>query len=186
MSLFTWSCGLLAVKPKVWTEPDKLFARASLALRVASFGAYDRCVIAERREQTISIYQKNWWVGAAVISIPFNRVVEIDRSFDRWTTQRHPGAVGSWSRTDQLEFFKVSLCLRDPQENLDLFWFSGEGAVETGATGVLLSNDDVVDLSGDQRATSGSYARQLAGFTRTRVHDFPPQGVMESMDGIMN
>jgi hypothetical protein len=81
-----------------------------------------------------------------------------------------------------LEFLKVSLFLRDPQENLDLFWFWGEGAVKSGATGVLLGNDDVVDFSGDQRATSERYAKLLSAFINTRVHDFPAQGLMETID----
>src|SRR5688572_21089111 len=108
MSLFTWSCGLFAVKPSVWTERDKLYARASIALRTASLGAYDRCVVADKQAKVISIYHKEWWTWRPEVTIPFARVVEIDRSFHRWTTKRVPDAYDArgWSRTDQVEFFK--------------------------------------------------------------------------------
>ena len=184
MSLFTQCFSFLAIKPKVWIGDDSLYARASLAVRIASLGAYDRCVIADKRERIISIYTKGFWSWQPTEKIPFDRVDEIDRSFSRWTTRRAPyrNTNTSWSRNDQMEFFKVSLFLRNPQENVNLFWFWGEGSVETGATGVLLGNDDVIDFAGDQRATSERYAKLLAAFTRTRVHDFPPQGALETLD----
>src|SRR5262245_37160172 len=184
MSLFTQCFSFLAIKPKVWIDGDRLHARASSVTRLLSFGAYDRCVVADRRERLISIHTKNGWSSQRAEKIPFDRVVEIDRSLDRWTTKRCPDRYRSIRRrrTDQLEFFKVSLFLRNPQENVDLFWFWGEGSVETGADGVLLCNDDVIDFAGDQRATSERYAKLLAAFTDSRVHDFPPQGLVATLD----
>jgi hypothetical protein len=185
MSLITQCFSFLAVKPKVWLAHDTLCARASLATRLASLGAYDRWVIVERGKRDISIRSKSWWTWQPTETVPFERVVEIDYSFNRWTRGRHPyGRNQGWhtTGTDQLEFFKVSLFLRDPQENVDLFWFWGEGSVETGATGVLLGNDDVVDFSGDQRATSKEYAQLLGAFTGARIHAFAPQGMLETLN----
>jgi hypothetical protein len=184
MSLITQCFSFLAIKPRVWIDGYRLCARASRVTRIASLGAYDRCVVADRRERLISIHKKDCWSWQPAVKIPFDRVVEIDRSFDRWSTKRCPDhyTYTRWSRTDQLEFFKVSLFLRNPQENVDLFWFWGEGSVKTGATGVLLCNDDVFDFAGDQRATSERYAKLLAAFAQTRVHDFPPQGFPKTVD----
>jgi len=187
MSLRTQCFSFLAIKPRVWVEGGKLFARASLAVRISSLGAYDRCVIADKGQRVVSVYEKTWWTRRPEVRIPFERVDEIDRSLHRWTTTwaEHGGSYTPhtrWNRNDQVEFFKVSLFLRDPHENVDLFWFWGEGAIETGVAGVLLGSDDVVDFAGDQRATSEQYAKLLSTFTGARVHDFPVQGTVEILD----
>jgi hypothetical protein len=184
MSLITQCFSFLAIKPKVWIENDKLCARTSLAARVASLGAYDRCVIVDKRERMISVKTKAWWNWQPEEQIGFERVDEIDRSFRRWSRFSYVdrGTIGRPWRTDQVEFFTISLFLRDPQENVDLFLFWGEGAVETGVTGVLLLNDSLVDLCGDQRTTSLNYATLLAAFTGARVHQFPPQGLLNTLD----
>jgi hypothetical protein len=185
MSLLTQCFGFLAVKPRVWVADDTLRARTSLATRIASLGAYDRWVTADKGGRLISIRTRSWWTWQPEEFISFDRVVEVDCSFNRLTRGRYPyGRAHGWRMrgTDQLEFFKVSLFLRDPQENVDLFWFWGEGAVETGATGVLINNDDVVDFSGDQRAASAQYAALLQAFIGARVHEFKPQGLLETLD----
>src|SRR6185436_8109172 len=74
MSLRTQCFGFLAIKPRVWIEGDKLFARASLPVRISSFGAYDRCVIADKRERIVSICEKTWWAQRSEVRIPFERV----------------------------------------------------------------------------------------------------------------
>ena len=182
MSVFTHSFSFLAIKPKVWIEGDCLYARASFAGRFVSLGAYDRCVIADRRERVVSIHTKGLWSWRPVEKIPFDRVDEIDRSFKRWTTNRGPFCPPRRRANDQLEFLQVSLFLRNPQEHVNLFWFWGEGSVANGATGVLLANDDVFDFAGDQRAASEGYAKLLAAFIGARIHNFGPQGVLETID----
>jgi hypothetical protein len=185
VSLFTQCFSFLAIKPKVWIEGDRLYARASLAGRFASLGAYDRCVIADRRERVVSIHTKGLWSWQPVEKIPFDRVDEIDRSFKRWTTNRGPYYNPGRRGNDQLEFLQISLFLRNPQEHVNLFWFWGEGSVANGATGVLLGNDDVFDFAGDQRAASERYAKLLAAFIGARIHNFPAQGMLETIDRVV-
>src|SRR5262245_56773417 len=90
MSLITQCFSFLAIKPKVWIEDDRLCARASLVVRIALLGGYDRYVIAYKRQRTVSIHTKSWWSWQPAETIPFERVNEIDRSFSRWTTRRDP------------------------------------------------------------------------------------------------
>ena len=51
----------------------------------------------------------------------------------------------------------------------------GEGAVESGWTGVIFTKDDLVDFAGKQKASSLEYAQLLHRFTGARIHNFAPK-----------
>ena len=78
----------------------------------------------------------------------------------------------SWSyfhgATDEIEKYTVSLVLKGSEEYVFLAAFRGEGAIQTGWSGVLFGDDDLVDYSGDQEGA----ARGFVG-TLQRVLDVP-------------
>ena len=70
-------------------------------------------------------------------------------------------------KTDEMDEFIVSLELYS-RDIVKIFSFIGEGAVNTGITGVLLG-DDLVDSRGDQEERSRTYVELLTAFTGKRL-----------------
>ncbi len=161
MSIYTITSRFHALKPKVWLEESRLMARSSLLVQLLSIFSYCKVVCVDRLYRTVTIHTRFFWLVSRTRVIPFNRIKRIDYSFSSIPT--------SWSiwvgTEDDIEWFSVSLELAETLETVRLFSFLGEGAVETGWTGVLLSDDSIIDFMGDQEVTSRNYIDLLKVFT---------------------
>jgi len=149
MSLMTVTSGFLAIKPRVWVEGELLKARTSFLGRLFCLFAASRYLIVDRRRRKIGFERRTFWFLVNRCAIPFERVHYIDLDFSSCGTSWGSG-FGGVERTDQVERFNVSLVLRDPEEEVRLFSFVGEGSCETGLAGVLLRGDSFIDHAGDQ------------------------------------
>lgn len=161
MSLLRASFSFLAIKPKVLLAGDWLITRSSFIMRLLSLFSCFKCVIVDKRKKNISISEKYFWVFSKSRCIPFEQIKRINYSFSSVPT--------SWNlfvgTTDRMEWFTVSLILCDTYEEVRLWTFFGEGAVATGWKGILLGEDEILDLSGDQKASSLNYIKLLQSFT---------------------
>ncbi len=161
MSLLTVSSRFLSTGPRIWLAGDRLMAGSSWLLRLLSLFSYHKVVGVDRSRQVVSIEVTLLWGIHRTKAISFDRIERIDYSFDSVPTDWNIFA----GRTDQMERFTVSLCLVRPREEVALVSFSGEGAVETGWSGVLLGKDSIIDLSGTQDESSRTYVDLLKEFT---------------------
>jgi hypothetical protein len=160
MSLFNQTLGLLTMKPKVWTEGEKLIGRCPLSLRLLTLFFYDKTVTVDRRIKLFKIESKILWIFKSHTIIPFKRIKSISYAYDSMSTS-YSLLRGSM---DEVENYSIYLELTNPEERLKVFNFFGEGAVNTGLTGVLCG-DDIVDFKGDQEDTSRSYIDLLLQYT---------------------
>lgn len=165
MSLYTHTSGLLALKPRVWVDGARLYARSALAVRLLSLFSYDKTVCVNRLARTVTVWRRVLWVLGGAREVGFDRIESIEYAHSSLPTS----FSFFYGAQDEVESFAVCLRLAGPRERLKLFSFVGEGAVETGWKGVLFGNDDWVDLEGDQEASSRHFVRLLHRFTGARV-----------------
>ena len=161
MSIITRKLRFLSTGPKVWIESGRLMARTSWIVQTLTLFSHSKEVCVDRDQQLVTIRARYLWVITRHREIPFDNIRRIDYSYSSIPTSFSLIA----GPTDQLDRFTVSLCLFNPRRPIKLFSFSGEGAVATGWTGVLLGDDSIVDFSGDQEGRSLSYIDLLTAFT---------------------
>jgi len=161
MSIITKKLGFLTTGAKAWIEGSCLMARTSWLIRAVSLFSHSKEVCVDRDRRLVAIRAKYLWIIQRYREIPFDNIRRLDYSYSSLPTSFNLFA----GPLDQLERFTISLCLINPRRTIKLFSFSGEGAVATGLTGVLLHGDDIVDFSGDQENRSLSYVDLLMKFT---------------------
>ncbi len=149
MSLYALQTSLASIKPKVWAKGDHLYARTSYPVQALTLFAYARKLHVDCERKVISLETDWFWLFNRQREIPFHRVAYIDSSFSDW------GTSFGWTddgigRTDKFDLYRVKLVLKDPPEVVPLFNFAGDGAVKTGATGVIYGGDSLIDSYGDQ------------------------------------
>lgn len=157
MSLWTASTRFLSLGPTVWTEDASLHLRAPILLRVLSLGSYCRNVVVDSRRRTISFRQRYLWAFSHERNVTFDEIDHLDYDYK--------GLPTGWSyfhgTTDEIETYVVSLVLKGTGERVPVATFHGEGAVCTGWSGVLFSDDTALDLQGTQGDQSLSLVEGL-------------------------
>ncbi len=136
-----------------------------MLVRAITLWSHCRTVCVDPRHKVVTIERRILWLLSRDRTIPFKRIGRIDYAFDSLTTEWGL----AWDPLDQLESFKISLCLVNPEEHVKLFSFLGEGSVATGVGGVLIDGDDVVDMSGDQESSSREYVTLLTKMTGKKL-----------------
>jgi hypothetical protein len=168
MSLWTATSSIFAIKPNVTVDGNLLIARSSLLAQILLAFFYGKKVVVDRHKKIVTIETRLFWFIVLVKQISFQRIAGIGYRVRTLTTD--------WSfwegAMDQWEFLSVSLELTAPRESVLLFRFMGEGAIETGASGVLWSGDDIVDFKGDQTESAQRYMDLLEQFVDKKVVPF--------------
>lgn len=164
MSLIQATTSLLALKPRVWRDENRLCVRTGFLARLLCLFAAERSVVVDPAARVIRITSRAWWFARRRSEIPFDRVVHIDYRFDSLPTGF--SIVGT---TDQVESFTIALELKDPRETVDLATFQGEGSRMTGWEGALLGGDSLIDWTGDQEDASRGFVRTLQAILRVPV-----------------
>lgn len=154
----------LAIKPEVSVEGDKLIACSSLAFKLITLFTYITCVTVDKRINFVTIEKRYVWFFTSKQIIHFNNIKKIAYTYGGYMTDFN----SRLQKSDEIDEFTVSLELVRPPSSVKLFSFIGEGAVDTGITGVLLG-DDLVDCCGDQEERSLSYVELLMAFTGKRL-----------------
>ena len=146
MSLWTASSRFLSLGPSVWTEEASLHLRTPFLLRVLSLGSYCHDVVVDSRRRTITFRKRFLWAFSHKRNVAFGEVDHLDYEYK--------GVPTGWSylhgTTDEIDTYIVSLVLKGAGERIPVATFRGEGAVCTGWTGVLFSDDTALDLHGTQ------------------------------------
>lgn len=157
MSIYGASLSFLAIKPKVWTDRNVLYARTSGFVQLLSLFSYKKLVRVDPRLKRVIIKKRHLWCIPSTKAIRFERIESIGYGYKSMSR-----AWSFWSgTTDEIEIYTVALVLSQPSETVILFKFTGEGAAMTGWSGVLLGDDDIVDYSGDQEKKSLGYVEML-------------------------
>ena len=164
MSLHVLQSGFLAVKPKYAVHGGRLIARSGLAAQILTLFSKHRTVIADPRRQLVEIRQRFLWFFTKRREIPFERIVRIHYQYGSANTSWRLGEA-----LDAVEWFNVTLVLEAPKERVRLWKFFGEGAVQTGMSGVLLRGDDWIDHCGDQEESSRRYVDLLREMTQKEL-----------------
>jgi len=150
----------LGIKPKVSINGDRLIACTCLLFKILTFFAYTKCVTVDRRIKLVIIKKTYFWIFKTKQIIHFNNIKRIVYAYCNYTTDYNSLTL---QNTDEIDEFTVSLELYS-RDIVKIFSFTGEGAVDTGITGVLLG-DDLVDSRGDQEDRSRTYVELLTAFT---------------------
>ena len=165
MSIKTVTSGLFAIKPSVRVEGDTLIARSGLIASALLLFFYGKKVIVDRTAREVVLETRIFWFVVLVRKVGFDRIggigYRVRTMTSRWSLWSGP--------TDELEFLSVSLELLEPRETWLLFRFMGQGAVETGLSGVLMGGDDLIDFRGDQATAAVAYVRALETFTGKKM-----------------
>ena len=157
MSLFSATTGFLSLKPSISAEGGVLRVRTSALLRALGLFSFGRTVTIDPRRRTIALETRRLWAFGGKRTIPFERVDHLDYDFSSLPTSfSFPHGT-----TDQVEKYTVALVLKDPQEQVEVATFHGEGSVMTGWEGVFFSGDSLMDWSGDQGAASLTFVEVL-------------------------
>ena len=163
MSLASCSSRLLGITPKVWVEGDRLCARTNAFIQLLTLFSSARRLCVDRRRGVVELTTRWLWAFGSHREIPFARLAYVDSEYSSMGTSWGWTASG-YDRTDEVERYVVSLVLKEPEETVRLFAFSGEGAVATGWGGVLMGGDSTVDFSGNQGAACRQFVLLLREF----------------------
>ena len=161
MSFGTVTSGAFAMKPRVWVDGERLMAQTGFLAGLLLLFFYGKKVIVDRKAREVVLETRVFWIVVLVKKVSFDRIGAVG-----YRARTIPTAFSLWhGRTDEMEWLSVSLELLEPRETWLLFRFVGEGAVETGADGVLWGGDDWIDFRGDQAAKAIEYVRALEQWT---------------------
>lgn len=171
MSIYEPEFKTLSFGPSYSVTGSYFIAKTCFSKKLLSFFSYERRLLMDKQSKMIRLSVKKWWFNHEVIELPFSRVRGILYNFKDHGT--------SWSvtpfwmgRTDSVEFFSISLVLKDPRSTLALFSFAGEGSASTGLRGVILGGDDIVDIRGSQENDSLEFLKNISKFLGVGVVPF--------------
>jgi hypothetical protein len=160
MSLRTSYLRFLTLRPRVRRDGDAVVVSTGFLPGLCSlFLSTNKAEFRPSQELVLLSYRRGYFFHTSR-HLPFADVWYVDLSFGSMGTDWGLDG-GGYGRHDQVESFKVHLVTRDERRHF-VCAFRGEGAANTGWSGVLLGGDDVWDLSGTQESESRTFARNLA------------------------
>lgn len=171
MAVIRHTTSLLAIKPKVWIDGEKLYARSALLGQILRLGISSSFLIADRSGRSVTVKQRFFWVLGKTHVIPFARIEGIRYHYASFTSAfraKHGEASG-------LESFSVKLVYRENDDRwsdrieLHLFSFFGEGTVEVQRTRGRHYGNYGVDLDGNQAEESLKFVDLLCDYAGTRL-----------------
>lgn len=164
MSVLSWQSRLLTLRPRVEVANGALRVTRTPLPFWLCFG--EPAVITEvsLTAPVITILTRAFpWQSWRRRERPVSDFSHIDYGYSAITTDF--GAVPGYAHaTDEFEMFDVKLVAHDGTVHR-VGTFSGSGAVHTGWAGVLLLNDDLLDLVGTQESESQKLVNVLAKIT---------------------
>ncbi len=172
LSLRTFQSSWGAISPKVWNEGRTLYARTALLWMLLTLFAWRKEVRVNAVSKTILIQWRILWLFKKERAIHFKDISHLDYSFGSMST------AWDWfgNSHDQIESYRVGLVLNNRDE-IHLFSFMGEGAINTGLIGVL-AGDSLYDIQGDQGDRSLGYIDALRAATNKELS---PPSISRSM-----
>lgn len=163
MSFFAVQTPFSSIRPKVRVEGNHLYARTSYPAQALTLFSYARRLHVDRQQRTVELDTTYFWFVSKRRVIPFDRIAYIDSKYSDVGTSWGWTDTG-FGRSDKWEKYTVSLFLKDPEEQVKLFNFTGEGYVKTGTLGVLFGGDEIFDTYGDQASRFGAFMGGLQEF----------------------
>jgi hypothetical protein len=160
MSLYTFRLSFLTLRPSVREDGRSLVIKTGFLARLCSLFLRLRRVEVLPDLREVRIVRRMGYLLKSAETLSFDDIWYVDYSFGAFGTS-WGWTAGGYGRHDQVETFSVSLVTRDERPHY-VCSFRGEGAVGTGWTGVLLGDDDWLDLSGTQEAESRKFVDYLA------------------------
>jgi hypothetical protein len=165
VSIVNWRTSALSFVPRVVVADNWLMARTHRLWSVLSLGSYQRMLRVDARSERLWLRKRLWW-RPVTREVAFAEIDHIAYRFAPFVTEFFAsGRDGrlTLESADQLERYTLELVLLSG-EILPLFSFVGEGAVMTGALGVLLG-DEWLDMEGTQDEDSRALVRHLMRLT---------------------
>ncbi len=179
VSIVNWRSSVLSVAPRVTVASTWLVAQNHWLWSVLSLASFRRELRVDAVRKQIWLSVRRGWV-TRITQLSVDAVDHIGYRYVPWVTQAFLSFRDrrlTLEAGDRLERFSVELVLRDGG-SLPLFSFVGEGAVMSGAIGVLMG-DDWLDLEGDQEEQSRQFVRHLMRLTGLGIGPRLPREVAE-------
>jgi hypothetical protein len=165
VSILSWRTSALSYAPRVVVADTWLMARTHRLWSVLSLGSYQRVLRVDARRERVWLRERHWW-RPVTREVPFGEIDHIAYRFTPFVTELFSSARDgrlTLENGDQIERYTLELVLLSG-EVLPLFSFVGEGAVMTGAVGVLLG-DEWLDMEGTQDEDSRALVKHLMRLT---------------------
>ncbi|MBK1881496.1 hypothetical protein JIN85_03655 [Luteolibacter pohnpeiensis] len=149
--------GILALKPRTSLIDGRLLIESNLYLQRFTLGFLRTSIVVDPVAREFTFRKK----GKLTRVILFEEVERLDYSYADTGINTDSELFGS---LDTIEWFTISLILRETQEQVTLVRIVGEGSVDHGMLGALLG-DGGVDYRGDQEEASQGLVRLLKAMT---------------------
>lgn len=160
MSLYTASSSFLTLRPKVREEPPLLVITTGFLTSLLTLGLKRRRVEIDTLRKEIRIQSRYLWLIPEEATLSFTHLSHLEYRYDAVPTSFGLSLEG-FGRKDEVDIFTIAVVDRDGRE-FKLCSYRGEGSVHTGWTGVLLSDDSMMDFTGTQEGES----RQLVNMIK--------------------
>ena len=148
-----------SLQPSVWRRGKQLSATTSWLLRVLTLGAYARTIHVDGEARYIYLHERRFWLFVRSRVVPFKAIARVRYDFGEL-----PILIDRTGRAhDTVEAFRVSLELKESEEQVPLTTFYGSGAA--GDLFTLACDDTLLDLEGTQADDSRTFVAQLCELT---------------------
>jgi hypothetical protein len=181
VSIWSLTVPWLAIKPTVRFHQGVLAARTPFILRLASLFGYERKLLVDTVRRNVWLRIRRYWLFREEQQVPFAAIEFIHYEYSRVSTDVSRAWHGP-SLADSFNWFTVALAVKGRTDPLLLFRFAGEGAVMTGASGVLVG-DSIIDIEGDQESASKDFVGHLRRCLGVPVRSNLHQKVVVAMRG---
>ena len=152
MSLHTPTSRWLTLRPKVKEAFPVLEIRSGFLQQLFTLFSCSRSVRIDTENKTITFVRRAFWLYINSYVIGFQDVHYMEYEYKSFGTSWGM-SMGGCGRQDEVEMFVISLVDQEGQKH-EVTAFQGEGAVNTGWSGMLMGDDSFFDYSGTQEGES--------------------------------
>jgi len=163
MSITGVSSRFLTLRPRIQREPGIMTISTGGLSSFLSLGMSRRRVEVDSMRKEIRFSQRTAWFFVNTYCLHFDDISHLDYGYKSYGTS-WGWSFSGFGRQDEVERFTLSAVDRNDDPHV-ICAFSGEGAVHTGWSGVLLGDDDLWDASGTQEEESRSLVDELKRLT---------------------
>jgi len=144
MSVYGLSAPWLSLKPVVSESADALEAHTRLSTQIAGLFAYCRTLTVHRSTRQLTLVVRRWWVRREIHVVPFSSIEYLHYSYGTFPLRAVyllQGAATSnqWGAgvINEIDWFSISIQLREAPSPLLLFRFLGQGGLVSEAAAAL-------------------------------------------------
>ena len=195
VSLYYFSVPWLSLKPVVREIADALEAQTRWSTRVLSLFAYCRTLTVHRSMQQLTLVVRRWWLLREIHVLPFSRIDYLHYGYgtfplDAGYVLQGAATSNQWGAVviNEIDWFYISLQLRDRPSPLLLFRFLGEGGLVSEAAVLLPPLSAIggwllrlVILEGDEESRSLELVRALLRLLEVPLSSPMEQSVQQAL-----